>query len=138
MKAGRRDQFGEVDQHSGGGHIDSFFDVFAEIVIPGFTAGLDLDLLSGAGDTGTLFCLSGPASFSNLAAGTGETYTFSLDTSTTGVFAATYTFNLSDEDLPGAGGGEILTLHLSGTVIPEPAGLGLIGIGLLALRKRRK
>jgi len=129
--------FGEVGQHSGGGQIDSFFDVFAEITIPGFTADLDLDVLSGTGDTGTLFRLSGPASFSGLAAGGSESYTFSLDTSTTGIFAATYTLDLSDEDLPGAGT-EMLTLNLTGKVIPEPAGLTLMGTTFLILRRKRR
>ena len=129
--------FGIVQLNGGGGHVDSFFDIFAEITAPGFAAGLDLDLLSGTGDTAALFRLSGPASFSNLVAGGSESYAFSLDTSATGIFAATYTFSLSDEDVPGAGT-EVLTLHLSGEVIPEPASAALVAAGITGLFLRRR
>jgi len=131
--------FGTVTLGAGGGYVESFFDVVAQVETPGFTADLDLDLISATGDTGTLFRQSGPATFSGLTPGSAEPYVFGFDTTALGVFGATYTFQLSDEDLPGAGT-ETLTLYLSGEVspaIPEPAALGLIGLASLARRRKR-
>jgi len=132
--------FGRVTPGAGGGYVESFFDVFAEIDTPGFTADLDLDLLSGAGDTGALFRQSGPLTFNGLAPGSAKAYAFALDTTALGVFGATYTFQLSDEDLPGEGT-ETLTLHLSGEVSPviaEPASAVAMLLALCGLGTRRR
>jgi autotransporter-associated beta strand protein len=120
--------FGTLAQ---GGDIDSFFDVFAQVVVTNLTAKLDLDLISSSGDTGVLAVI-GKVAFSDLAAGFGESYTGRFDTSAAPhSYLATYVFKLSDQNLPGASlpESELLTLTLKGTVMPEPATMALMGLG---------
>ncbi|MBL9124663.1 MAG: hypothetical protein JNG90_13590, partial [Planctomycetaceae bacterium] len=66
----------------------------------GFTAQLDLDSLSGIGDTTQLS--TDLAAFTGLAAGHSHGFLVELDTTAVGQFAANYTLNLSDQDLLGA------------------------------------
>jgi autotransporter-associated beta strand protein len=118
-----------------GGNIDSFFDVFAQVVVTDLTAKLDLDLISSSGDTGVLAVI-GKVAFSDLAAGQEEDYTGRFDTSATPAsYLATYVFKLSDQNLPGASAAqsELLTLTLKGTVTPEPATMALLGLGGLCM-----
>jgi len=124
--------FGTLAQ---GGNIDSFFDVFAQVVVTNLTAKLDLDLISSSGDTGVLAVI-GKVAFSDLAAGFGESYTGRFDTSAASAsYLATYVFKLSDQNLPGASlpQSELLTLTLKGTVMPEPATMTLLGLGGLCM-----
>jgi hypothetical protein len=66
----------------------------------GYTAALDLDSISGSGDTGKLTTNAAP--FSNLAPGGSTSFSASINTSSTGSFSATYTLQNSDQNLPGA------------------------------------
>ncbi|HYO23886.1 MAG TPA: dockerin type I domain-containing protein, partial [Lacipirellulaceae bacterium] len=93
------------------------FDLFNLSTTAGFTAGLDLDAIVGAGDTARLSTdIQAFSGATTLAAGAGRTFTAMLDTSTVGSFAATYTLNVSDENLVGATSLGALTLTLSGVV----------------------
>jgi hypothetical protein len=94
--------------------------------VSGFTARLDLDSISGAGDTGALSTTAAP--FTNLPAGSTVSFDAALSDANLGTFAATYTLNLSDENLPGAALVGPLTLHLAAIVaIPGDADLnGLV------------
>jgi hypothetical protein len=82
--------------------------------VSGFTAGLDLDSITGSGNTAQL--TTNLAAFSNLAAGSLNAFTASLDTGTFGSYSATYTLNLSDQNLPGAQSTAPLTLMVLGNV----------------------
>ncbi len=105
--------FGSVAQ---GSMIPAFgFDVFNLGTLPAFTAELDFDSFMAAGDTGVLIAdLAGSAGTLHLAGGTSHEFAALLDTSTPGMFSATYTLSLSDEDLPGA-----LTKSLTLTLVGE-------------------
>jgi len=93
------------------------FDLFNLETTAGFTAGLDLDSIAGSGDTAALTTdLSLFQGAATLAAGAGSEFTASLNTSSVGVFSATYTLNFSDENLPGAAALGAMTLTLSGMV----------------------
>jgi hypothetical protein len=136
--------FGTVLQGAGGGQLNSFFDVFAEISIDAgasFTADLDLiSITDNGGDTAQLFRQLGNTSFSS-AAGASESYTYSLDTTAIGSYSVVYTFNLSDDlSLTEAQGrlGQTITLTLQGQVvtIPEPSTIALFSIGIGAILRR--
>lgn len=128
--------FGRVGLGTPG--LDATFDLIAQIEAAGFTALLDLDSIVGSGGTG-VFALTGDASFKNRAAGTSTAYAVAFDTTTLGTFSATYTFNVSDEDLAGAQSGT-LTLNVIGEVgvIPEPATLTLAAAGAALMFGRRR
>ena len=103
-----------------------------------FTAGLDLDSILENDPSGVFS--TDLANFTNLAAGNSQSFTLNLDTSNLGTFSGSLTLGLSDQDLPGAMGGQTLTLNLMGSVVavPEPASFGLLaGAGLLLVRRRR-
>ncbi len=112
-----------------GGVIDSGFDLFNLVQTLGFTADLDLDSILGSGDTGEL--TTDLATFSGLAAGSSNSFLASFDTSSAGSFSATYTLNLSDEDIAGAAN-QVLTLQLLGEVtaalVGDLDGDGFVGI----------
>jgi len=109
------------------------------VATAGFTAGLDLDSILEA-DPDNVFS-SNVATFANLAAGSSNAYSVSLDTTNVGTFGGSYVLSLSDQDLPGATGGQTLTINVIGEVVPEPAGIGLIGAAAAAVmgpgRRRR-
>ncbi len=88
-------------------------------VAPGGSAALDLDSIVPAG-SGEL--TTDATTFSNLPAGNVNNYTASMNTSAAGAFSGTHTFNVSDEDLPGATNGNPLSLNLSGTVLDHSEG----------------
>ncbi|MCE9556896.1 MAG: hypothetical protein K8T91_26410 [Planctomycetes bacterium] len=140
--------FGTVMQGSGGGFLDGLFDLLADT--SGFgaalTAGLDLDSISPiSGNFAKLFKQSGANTFVNLPATNTQSYVYRLDTTVPGTYTATYQFNLSDEDLPGATT-QTLTLILNAEVaaVPEPSSIalglcglaGLLGMAFIARRRR--
>jgi endonuclease I len=86
-------------------------DVFNLNAPSGFTAALDLDSVTPAGDTSVF--TTDLASFTSLAAGSTQAFTSSFNVSARGSFLATYTLNLSDENLSGATN-KTLTLTLKG------------------------
>ena len=101
---------------------------------------LDLDSFGEVLDPSGVFSSSG-ATFKNLTAGdVSSFFDVSMATTTLGTFHAKYQFLLSDQDgLSGSAGGQILTLNVSGQVVPEPATLSLFALaGLAALIRRRK
>jgi hypothetical protein len=118
------------------------FSIYNLVTTAGYTATLDLISIEGTDDTSTL--TTNAASFvSGLEAGNHEDLVASLDTSVQGSFHAVYKLHMSDQDLPGKGTA-VLQLNLSGTVLPEPATMTLLGLGGLAVgwsrirgRKRR-
>jgi hypothetical protein len=92
----------------------SNFDLYNLVTTPGFTATLDLDSVSGSGDTAAL--TTNLAAFTGLVAGASpNSFTASLNASSVGAFLANYVIHLSDQDLPGAANQD-LTLTLKGTV----------------------
>lgn len=80
----------------------------------GFTSALDLDSIVPSGASSVL--TTNLASFANLAAGGANAFMAQLATTAAGVFSASYTLNLSDENIPGQTT-QALTLQLSGKVI---------------------
>lgn len=103
--------FGTVTRHTTAA-MD--FDLFNYGVNPSLTAGLDFDSISVLGDGGSFALSGGP--IAALAAGDSATWGIQLDTDALGTFGVLYTLFFSDEDLPGATGGQQLTLIGTGTV----------------------
>ncbi|MBN1347382.1 MAG: choice-of-anchor D domain-containing protein [Phycisphaerae bacterium] len=81
---------------------------------PNYTARLDLDGVLAAGDTTVLTTDLHPVA--GIAPGAGQAFAAMINTSSVGAFSATYTIDVSDEDLPGATSGHNLTLTLTATV----------------------
>ena len=79
-----------------------------------FTAALDLDRVTAAGDAG--FFASDLAAFAGLAAGDARAFTASVNTASLGAFAADLALDLSDEDLPGASSLGRIVVSLAGRV----------------------
>ena len=104
-----------------------------------YTAGLDLDNFALVGGDASAFT-NDMAAFSNLGAGQGETFQFTMDTSVKGVFSATYMLYTSDEDIAGASAGTAMAFEVRGTVIavPEPMSIALFGVAGVVLVSRRK
>jgi hypothetical protein len=78
------------------------------------TAGLDLDSIAGAGSTSILSTNLAPSS--NIAAADSQNFSAVFDTGSFGTYTATYTLNLSDQDLPGAQSTAPLMLTITGRV----------------------
>ena len=111
--------FGQIV--AGSGTQMQSFDIFNLVATAGYTALLDLDLITPAGDTGVLS--TDVATFANLAAGASHSFSAVFDPTSPGEFSSTYTFGLSDENLPGATGQTDLVLTLVGEVLAA----GLLG-----------
>ena len=112
--------------------------LFNLVSLADYTASLDLDQITGSGDTGK-FTLT-LDSFRDLLAGGSRAFDAILNTSAAGSFGATYLLAVSDEDIAGATNGTSLALTLSGTVVavPEPmAGLMLLAAGGFFAARRR-
>ncbi len=73
---------------------------FNRVATAGFTAALDVDSVTNAGDVARLTTTA--STLSNLAAGSSFSFNAQLDASIAGNFSATHTLATSDEDLPGA------------------------------------
>ncbi|MEK6676685.1 MAG: endonuclease [Planctomycetota bacterium] len=85
---------------------------------PALTAALAIDSSVGSGDTTALSFNFAPVAA--LPANTGHTFVATLDSNLPfGTYQATYTINVTDTNLPGAQGGNDLTLNLVGQVL-EP------------------
>ena len=121
-----------------------------ENLLASLRAGLDLDSFTEVGDdTNPLTGIfsTNAATFSNLASG-GTSSFFDVFINTTGLavgpYSATYLFNVSDQNLPGAINLPQLTLSVNATIlslVPEPSTyalglIGLAGLGFVALRKK--
>ena len=125
--------FGNIDQFAAASKSFSI----ANFASTQYTAGLDLISSSSTGNTNFSINLT---DFDNLAANDSLAFNVDFDTNTLGSFASTYTFNLNDEDLPGKGAAQSLTLNILGNVtpIPEPSTLLLFApLALLAQRRRK-
>lgn len=108
--------FGQIQLGSSATDLD--FSLFNLEGTAGFTAGLELDAISGSGDTSVLTTdLATFGGGSALAAGASSTFTATFDTATAGLFSASYTLSFSDEDLPGATALGDLSLLLTGEII---------------------
>lgn len=98
---------------NGAGSLSQGFNVANLVQTVGYTAGLKLTSISGAGDTAAL--TTNAATFSNLAAGGSMNFNASLSKSAGyGTFTAVYTLLTADQDLPGATALENLSLTLTG------------------------
>ncbi|MGA2797086.1 MAG: endonuclease [Thermoguttaceae bacterium] len=131
--------FGSLQQNSGQHSIN--FAIFNKLQTLGYTAALDLDSITPSGNTGMLTTSLTP--FANLIAGGEADFAAIINTAAPGDFNASYTLNLSDENLPGAATLAPLTLQLHGTVtaVPEPAVVIVLlsaALGLLGKNKFRK
>jgi hypothetical protein len=107
-----------------------------------YRAGLHLDGVTEVSDSGGVFSTD-PVLSQDLAPGdTSSFFDVFLDSSTPGQFSGQYLLALSDQkDLSGSGGAQILTLNVTGNVVPEPCTFLFVAVGtagLLARRGRRK
>jgi endonuclease I len=82
----------------------------------GFTAPLDVQIDGGTGDTGVIAL--GPSSVLSIPAGSMGAFTATLDDATLGVFSATYTLRVfDDQTLAGATEGTAIVVTLTGEVV---------------------
>lgn len=90
------------------------------------TARLDLDSIAGTGDTARL--TTNATTFINHAAGAaGKNFIATISDTSNGSFSASYTFDLSDENLSGATSVGTLVLNLTG-IIATPGDADLNGV----------
>jgi hypothetical protein len=80
-------------------------------------AGLDLDSITSSGDTTALSTTA--TTFTNIAQGQHQDYFAALNTSQAGIFSATHTLAVSDQDLPGAITGTSLVLTTTARVFSQ-------------------
>ena len=86
------------------------------VAVAGYTAALDIDSISGSGDTGVT--ATDLVAAAGIAPGASEDASVWLDTSApVGAYQAEYTIAVSDQDLAGAGAGPALTLTVLGEVV---------------------
>jgi hypothetical protein len=127
--------FGPLNKN---GSASQHFNITNLDVGSGYTAALNLLGAVETSDPGGKFSLNPSISFSNLAGGqTSSFFDVFFDLSTEGTFTGSYTLNLSDENLPGAQN-QTMTVNVTGTVIPEPATVGLLALGVVGLVARRR
>ena len=107
-------EFGDVAQGTGQQSLN--FTIYNLDSTPTLTGGLDLDTISGTGDTTVLTTNLAP--LSNLPAGGAQMFTAYVDPTFLGGYSATYTIELSDQDLPGAQPTPDLVLSLTAQVVP--------------------
>ena len=108
----------------------------------GDRVGLDLDSF----DSFTGPFSTNLSTFSALSQGASNLYSVSFDTSSPGVYNASYTLNLSDADVGAESSRKTysMILNLTGSVderptsVPEPGALTLLGIGLLGFGFARR
>jgi len=105
--------FGEIDLGAGDGAV--MFQIHNLPATPGFTAGLDAELASAAGDTAEI-----SIDFTDLvalAAGGSAMFSATLSDAATGSFSATYTLStFDDRTIDGFIQGADLVIELSGSV----------------------
>jgi endonuclease I len=106
--------FGIVPIGSGQQSYGSSLTNLAANGVPNFVADLDLDSIDGSGDINLLFPDLAP--FTGLVQGDVAGFHSFFDPNRVGQFSATYTLNLSDEDLPGEQT-QTLTLTLTAEAI---------------------
>src|SRR5262249_26886780 len=104
------------------------------------TAGLDLDSITGSGDTSIL--TTNLAGVSNMSAGRSSGDTAPFLTANLGTFNHHYVLHVSDQDLPGATNQD-LDLSLTGIItqavgVPEPSSLLLAGLGVAGFAAFRR
>lgn len=90
------------------------FTIYNLMSVPGFTAAMDIDSISGSGDTGVLTTDLIP--ITNIPGSGSLTFAASVSTASPGVFSATYTIANSDENVPGEANGASLVLQLMAVV----------------------
>ena len=105
--------FGVVSQ--GSGTLAFSFNLANLLSASGYTAGLDLDAVTGTGNTAVL--TTDLVNFADLTAGTAVGFHADFSTNAAGLYSAEYTLNVSDENIPGATAGQNLILDLSGDVV---------------------
>ena len=99
----------------GSGDATMAFDLFNLETNPGYTAGLDVEILMVAGDTGVLTTTLGTITALNGS----QSFVATLDDATVGSFSALYTFStFDDRTFASALEHESLTIILHGTVTP--------------------
>jgi hypothetical protein len=92
------------------------FDVFDLNGAAGSTANMDFDSFTPSGSSSAFTTNLGASAGSlQISAGTSQTFSASLNLTSTGTFTAMYTLNFSDENLTGAQNKSV-TLTLTGTV----------------------
>ena len=96
--------------------------------IAGTRIGLDLNTIAEASDPNGKFSTDA-ATFTDLAAGSSDTFHVNLDTTTAGTFNAQYTFGLADHYGSDVNS-QTLTLNVTGQIVPEPATAVLLFSGL--------